>query len=191
MRTILLLLLMMAAPAMAQRKLWTWTSPLVGDPAATGALHVCVADAKGYSCLILGELKDGEGSDLFKRYRVVWLAPTGNVLHEETIPAPEYHDLGAIWNMDTYDPWKVLALSSRLLVFTNGKRLYKVTVKGVSKQRTETEVAASEFVATGPVDAFKDGWFEMKIGATGEYAGWSGQTKIYKVTESVSLWSAK
>ena len=183
----ILILAALTVTATAQRKLWTWESPLKDDPEYYGNLNAAAADSKGYSALVIGETAGGGDPSPICQQRFLWVSPKGAVLHEEVIERPnEYFWLA----MDSLDRCKVLHVSAKAVAVTDGQNIWTVSVRGKKRQRTVTENShlTGAFPTGNPVSFA--GWFQQE--GSGHKAMITGFGEIYYQTpKTISLWSIK
>lgn len=186
MRT-LLLLLVLCLPATAQRKLWTWNSPLEGEPNYMGAIHALATDAKGFSVLVIGEgIFPDWSQPATVHYRFLWISPAGAVLHEERIEkaGERYRQVGMMYGTSE---WSVILCSSSACAITDGKQIWAITKKGKTKVRKLSKVTEGETAfSLNSFGAFP-GWLQRRTIDGAEVFG--GQELRISIPLSVSLWA--
>jgi hypothetical protein len=182
----LLGLLFSAAAAFAQSKVWTWESPLKGDETAISCLNASGVDPKGYAVLVLGERKEVENVALISRHRLVWISPTGSVLHEEEIDRPEESYFATV---DWAGSWEVLFVSSKGFGVTDGKEIWTVKRKGKAFIRTHLSGEDLEGIAKAGSATGYDGWLQTGVRTIAVFPS-VGEVLI-RMAPSVSLWSAR
>jgi hypothetical protein len=186
----LLLLMVLCLPAMGQRKLWTWNSPLEAEPNYMGAIHALATDAKGFSVLVIGEGVFPDWSQpATVHYRLLWVGPTGVILHEERIEkaGERYRQVGMMYGVSE---WSVLLSSSSACAVTDGKQVWSITMKGRSKERRVTEVAEGETAfSLNSFGAFP-GWMQRRS-RDGAEVDSTGQVYRSSIPLEISLWSLK
>ncbi len=185
---IVLLLLALSLPLAAQRKLWTWESPLKNQD-YIGSINASMVDAKGYTALVIGEAWfDGGQTPVVSRHRILWIAPTGKVLHEEVIDRSGESSREAV---DGLDFWKILYVSNVALAVTDGKELWTVKLKKKAKAREVTAVSEfTELITPAGTGANFPGWIQQTSAGQGWF-DFAGGNYHFAAPKSVSLWSLK
>jgi hypothetical protein len=192
MRT-LILLFVLCLPAMAQRKLWTWTAPYASDAEQIASIHASAADAKGNAALVVGEFKFTGEFPWTKgcRFRLLWISATGVVLNEKVIELPTTASQVMTGDEKFDFTWKIIAVSSRACVVTDGRTIYTSMASGKTVTSKETAVPAGEFVfpASSP-EAFA-GWFQQKTGSAGAFIYPQENTGFWRTPAEISLWTLR
>ncbi len=182
--------MLLCLPAMAQRKLWTWTSPHADEEGFGGFVHASATDSKGYTALIIGELKVVWPDPIeFTRYRMLWIAPTGVVLHEEIVDRPG-QQINEVLNLESFAPWSILVVSSNLFAVTDSYNIWTISTKGKSKTRTMTVLPDDEVAAPVSSPPVFGGWLQMK-GGVGRMVLPGGREERTINSKEISLWAIK
>lgn len=187
---IIYILMLLCLPAMAQRKLWTWTSPHADEEGFSGVVHASATDAKGYTALIIGEMKRLWPEPIeFTRYRLLWISPAGSILHEELVDRPGQQD-HEVLNLQPSEPWSILVVSQSLFAVTDSRNVWMVSLKGKAKTRRMTVVPDDEVAVPASSLPVFNGWLQMK-GGGGCMIYLGGKEGCFFHATAVSLWAVR
>lgn len=190
---ILLCMILLCLPAMAQRRLWTWTSPAAADAELVSVIHCAATDSKGNTALVLGEFKfDWESPTLCKetKFRLLWISSTGLVLHEEVRPIESRFAPAMVAAVPGPNPWSVIVVNAGTWAVTDSRTIFTCTIKGKSKVARTTQAEDGQVAFPANATSTFAGWFQHLPGPTGSF--WFGsETYNYSTTTELSLWSIK
>lgn len=183
---VLLVLFVLSAQLLAQRKVWEW-SPSAETPLhvhAVHAVHAITIEAKGGAAIVIGERVDTEQS-----YRLFWLSNKGEVRHEVVIPAsPESLD---VLLAAAPTKWKILSLSPTRWAVTNGATVWFASKRGGNIISSSKDLGNGVEAIQAARPGQFDGWIERARTPNGAYV-WEGHPdqQTFRIN-SVALWSPR
>lgn len=121
--------LLLALPASAQRKRWTWVPPNQADNVAH---HIIAAtsSSSGNSPVIYAEVSfDGENLTGIA-IKAALVSAGGKTLQVVNVPAPTHYAVESLFTPAGAARWKAIAISNTSAIYSDGEHVVRFRLKG-------------------------------------------------------------